>query len=110
MINELIYPTFICISVIGEAVEKKYQRIILLEILRQNTSFHGTSSTPHKEEWLQWLHKFIHIIVTFLCMWIVCIKLCKLIDWRASQISTEEAGLEQNRQPNQHIGEFRLNT
>lgn len=39
MINELICPTFICISVIGEAVQKKKHRIVLLEMLRQNISF-----------------------------------------------------------------------
>lgn len=39
MLNELICPTFICILVIGEAVQKKKHRIVLLEILRQNTSF-----------------------------------------------------------------------
>lgn len=32
MINELVCPTFICISVIGEAVQKKNHRIVLLEI------------------------------------------------------------------------------
>lgn len=39
MINELICPIFIGISVIGEAVQKKKHKTVLLEMLKQNTSF-----------------------------------------------------------------------
>lgn len=103
MLNELMCPTFICISVIGEAVQKKNHRIVLLEILRQNTSFSMAlpSLSTQRSDYSGLLFKFIHIIVTFLCMWIMCIELYKLIDWRASQISTEQAGfgIEQTTKP-----------
>lgn len=103
MLNELISPTFICISAMGEAVQKKNHRIMLLEILRQNTSFSMVLPPlpTQRSDYSGLLPKFIYIIVTFLCMWKMCIELCKLIDWRASQISTEQAafGTEQTTKP-----------
>lgn len=70
MLNELICPTFICISVIGEAVQKKNHRIMLQEILRQNTSVSMVllPLPTQRSDYSGLLPKFIHIIVTFLCM------------------------------------------
>lgn len=69
MLNELICPTFICISVIGEVVQKKPHRIVLQEILRQNTSVSMVLPPlpTQRSDYSGLLPKFIHIIVTFLC-------------------------------------------